>query len=86
MNLKELLVDVKDVTRLECPIIKVNSYTDVYVFWTTVLINSILVQHLGQYKAQGKDISWHISSKFTKEMSSKSVVVSCHIDSVLDAP
>jgi len=62
MNLKELLVDVKDVIQLECPIIKVNRYTDVYVFWTTVLIHRILVQHLDQYKAQGKDVSWHISS------------------------
>jgi len=36
----------------------------------------ILVQHCEQYNEQGKDIEWHINSKYSTEMAAKSNVVS----------
>ena len=39
----------------------------------------ILVEHLDKYRHQSKDVSRHISHKYSKEMSSRSVVVSLTI-------
>lgn len=43
---------------------------------TKILFYRILVKHLDQFKDQASGVSWHIPSKFVKEMSAKSAVVS----------
>ena len=48
------------------------------VTFILTFIFRIVVQHLDEFKNNASEVTWHIPSKFTKEMSMKSEVVSNH--------
>ena len=54
-------------------------YVSMYAYIVYSFMYRILVQHMDEFKSQAKTVPRHIPSRYSKEMASKSDVVSAKV-------